>query len=434
MYKISYEKCVCFIFLVILAVLSCSGFRIDNLAMTDITKRNSNSDPNSPKTSEIFDRIFHQTQTPQTLQNPAAVYRHRIRHHRNLRAQARTHDRTHPPTGHTGTLVFPPGTQPSQVEHLRHQIPPTTHLQPTSPVATRSQRSPQNPKNRGTKRPLRCQREDISRKLYLAPIVVHAKVESLSGSSHPIHFKVLEVYKNSSLPVDDTIILTLHRKKSPMNCERNERFTLSQDYILFLRSFSAHNYTLFAASERLRGKSKARQKILNIVRKFTRPNFIPKPPKVHLNATLVQRGLKLVCKARGSPIPLISWTRNGVELHRNSDNKITYNKKRRSTLIVKKDGAKYECKARGVNGTVDSKFYIARESEVVDSTSHIDSGSEGADGLTDCPEDAAKGYCYNGGTCRQLIALKEMLCQCPENYSGLRCITFTPPGRRSMIK
>lgn len=273
MYKISYEKCVCFIFLVILAVLSCSGFRIDNLAMTDITKRNSNSDPNSPKTSEIFDRIFHQTQTPQTLQNPAAVYRHRIRHHRNLRAQARTHDRTHPPTGHTGTLVFPPGTQPSQVEHLRHQIPPTTHLQPTSPVATRSQRSPQNPKNRGTKRPLRCQREDISRKLYLAPIVVHAKVESLSGSSHPIHFKVLEVYKNSSLPVDDTIILTLHRKKSPMNCERNERFTLSQDYILFLRSFSAHNYTLFAASERLRGKSKARQKILNIVRKFTRPNF-----------------------------------------------------------------------------------------------------------------------------------------------------------------
>ncbi|XP_074040559.1 uncharacterized protein isoform X2 [Leptinotarsa decemlineata] len=80
-----YQKCVCFLFLVILAILSCSGFRIDNLAMTDLTKK-------YPETS---DRHSRDVQRPH----------HRIRHHRLWRTQA-AHNRNAKP--HIDAIVYPP--------------------------------------------------------------------------------------------------------------------------------------------------------------------------------------------------------------------------------------------------------------------------------------------------------------------------------------
>lgn len=89
-----YQKCVCFIFLMLLAVLSCYGFRIDNLAMTDLTKKNFHTSPNNYYSNT--DRFIR----ADTVNKP-----HKIRHHRLWRTQAHTRS---PKPPHIDAIIYPP--------------------------------------------------------------------------------------------------------------------------------------------------------------------------------------------------------------------------------------------------------------------------------------------------------------------------------------
>ncbi|XP_023310564.1 uncharacterized protein LOC108917624 [Anoplophora glabripennis] len=280
MYRISYEKCVCFIFLVILAVLSCSGFRIDNLAMTDISKRNFHTSSSFSNSDEFFDRIFNVRSSP-SVDTITPTYRHKIRHHRQLRAQAhnshRRYDPQKPPTGHIDVQVFPPRaagfpptTHPS--EHFA-QIPSTDihhPLFPTRPIVTRSQRSSDNKRHQWQ----HSQEEDISRKAFRAEIVVLAQAES--GSTCECFFKVNTTFKNTKqFPVNDRILLKIpcdKDEKSPKskNLVRN-KIQLGKSYILFLNASNAHTYWSVDVPKMIRPIKRA--KIEKVIKRVCKTKF-----------------------------------------------------------------------------------------------------------------------------------------------------------------
>lgn len=130
MYRISYEKCVCFILLVILAILSCSGVRIDNLAMTDISKRNNShtSSTSLLNSDEFLYRFLINNTTSPNFRH------HKIRHHRQLRVQAHT-------------------TRPTPFNEPFAQIPSTDLTQlPTKSHVQRSTRNNNNNNNKQKKK------------------------------------------------------------------------------------------------------------------------------------------------------------------------------------------------------------------------------------------------------------------------------------------
>lgn len=289
MYKLSYEKCVCFLFLVIVAILSCSGFRIDSLAMTDISKRNSHYTSSSLlKSQDFFDRLFSETrysmETPRRhLAKRHSERRHRIRHSKQFTNQAPLrldnypfrppHDRLAVPTAH------PPTSEPLA------QIPPSHRtLVPTAAVVTRSQRSSGHSRQQKKKQPS-CQPQEIARKAYLANTIILVKAESMSSSrvhNYSVSFRVLERLKNASTPVENHIRLTFSNDSSKsMNCAKEElerwhglvkaRIQSSKEYVLFLNAYEAHNYSVLGMPyKRIKRNWK---KVSSEIKRVIDPNF-----------------------------------------------------------------------------------------------------------------------------------------------------------------
>ncbi|CAH0556987.1 unnamed protein product [Brassicogethes aeneus] len=392
MYKISYEKCVCFIFLVILAVLSCSGFRIDNLAMTDISKRNS--------PARFFldsSRIYQSVSTDRTQSAP--TYHHRIRHQRHLRAQA--HTLRHTPTAQIDAITYPPRPYP-----------------PSPAIVTRPQRSSQQQHHPNKRNLKRRPGDDVTKKTYEAPIVVLAKAESRQINGSTYTFRLIETIKNNStMPVDDALVITFHKTTHNERKKHREQIKTSKEYILFLKYNGAHIYTVFSDPELL--KKNVKSKTLKVVRKIANPNFRPKPVEVTLERKIPLKEVQstqLICKTRGLPIPNITWRRNGNDLHRSQKSiQIIYNKKRKSTLIVKNSTNHsndiFECIATGVDGAEEKAFF-----SVSASASSYDE--------KDC---TSTGYCLNG-KCTYISSMREPYCLCFDGFFGDKCQNFKPPG------
>lgn len=286
-----YEKCVCFLFLVIVAFLSCSGFRIDSLAMTDISKRNSHTSSNSLSNSQdFFDRLLAETPYNNNNNNMENRYltkrfserRHRIRHSRLFRNQAPLSERR--PTGRIDTYVIrpqldrlaTPTTHFPQSEQFA-QIPPShIPLRPTAAIVTRSQRS--SDQNRQKKKQASCQPQDTARKAYLANTVVLARAESKSSPRNHVYsvsFRILERLKNSSMPVEDHIRLTFSNDSRFMNCAKEElershglvkaKIQPSKEYVLFLNAYEAHNYSVVGMPYKRRNMRKTLHDIKRVI-------------------------------------------------------------------------------------------------------------------------------------------------------------------------
>ncbi|XP_044750932.1 protein vein isoform X2 [Coccinella septempunctata] len=380
MYGISYEKCICFIFLVILAFLSCcSGFRIDSLTMTDISRRNLSLESLPPE-NDFMNRIYATAR----LKDDDFSHRHRIRHHhRSIRAQN--------------------NDGPRKIRRNRPRTP--------------------------------CPKQDISQKAFLANTVVVARTEAVSVRSrthkYSVLFKVQRKLKSpSAFPLIDEYIQLYFlndtsSQRTQLRCvsERNPsklvraNIQQSREYLLFLNSYGAHNYTAIGPPEPIR-----KHKLPKVVQKVINPNFRIRPPRVmeiedkSISASAGRkRRLKLICRSRGLPIPTLSWSRNGTDIHPNHRIRITY-KKRSSTLLVTEpsvgDHGRYVCTARGVSGKPSSAHFDFREN------------SEATD--RPCEPGMAKHYCFNGGTCRYLIKMQELYCLCPDGYTGHRCDSKLP--------
>lgn len=284
-----YEKCVCFLLLVIVAFLSCSGFRIDSLAMTDISKRNSHTSSSLSYSQDFFDRLM--AETPYNMHNRyltkrSSERRHRIRHSRQFRNQAPLSERR--PKGRIDTyvirspldrLAIPKTSQ--QLPYQQQQQQPPTHQTPlrqtAAAVVQRSQRSSgQNRQQK--KRQVSCQPQDAARKAYLANTVVLARAESKSSTrnhNYSVSFRILERLKNSSMPVEDHIRLTFSSDSRSMNCAKEElershglvkaKIQPSKEYVLFLNTYEAHNYSVVGMPYKKRNWKKISQEIRRVV-------------------------------------------------------------------------------------------------------------------------------------------------------------------------
>ncbi|KAJ8958940.1 hypothetical protein NQ318_019710 [Aromia moschata] len=259
MYRISYGKCVCFVLLVILAVLSCSGFRIDDLAMADVSKRNFRAADSFSNSGSVFERIFN-----------VSSDRHRIRHRHDRQSRAQAHsarrfEPPRPPAGHIDVQVYP--ASPAN-EHFA-QIPPTR------PVATRLQRSSDHRRHqRQESKWLPYQEEDVSFKAYRAEIVVLAQAEGVSPNE--CVFKVDATYKNTKqFAVTNRVLLKIpcdQDEKHPKskNLVKN-KVQLGKSYVLFLNASSAHSYQPIGAPKLIRPSKKA--KIEKVVKQVCRTKF-----------------------------------------------------------------------------------------------------------------------------------------------------------------
>lgn len=187
----------------ILVILSCSGFRIDNLAMTDVSKRNF---------------------LPPGLPGPPSILHlpmHRLRHHRNLRPRPHsTHRDPHQASGHIEVRMLPPN----------------------APLGGRSRRSQR--KTRWSP----SQEEDVSSRAFGAEVVLQAVAES--GSKPRYMFVVRKAYKNATrFAFDSRVLVTVpadrkgHRPRNPAS----NKIQLGKRYILFLNASSPHNYSLLGA-------------------------------------------------------------------------------------------------------------------------------------------------------------------------------------------
>lgn len=271
MFKISYEKCVCFIFLVILAFLSCSGFHIDkmipppenkkylftssgfnqsdyynNFLLLNHREQILNDSKNSNRFREREDiRELNGMYDPHMigalpLQELQRVYeRRRKRRIRNTRS--RTHHERH-----------------SKNERNLSPYQKTTQSDDTS---NRTRRAPERPKNqRRNNRNKFCPGQDVATRAYRAETVLIGKIRSKTKNygqrtNFNVTYEVKQVLKDRSkfktLVKNESIRLQFanDKGKNSGNCEFKKingvvpaQFNLSKDYVLFAKRIGDHEY------------------------------------------------------------------------------------------------------------------------------------------------------------------------------------------------
>lgn len=279
--SLSFERCVCFILIVVLAILRCSGFHIDRSAMGTFSQTNSHTSStslSSNQNNDFLSRLLSTTnisrykrENPQLESKYSEInsQRHRIRHSRKLRNREQNRQ-----TGRIGTMLFPPSdyelrsskfsTLTPMASQQLAQIPPSDYqqLRPTASLESRSQRSTGQNKQAQKKRPPGCQEQDIARKTWKSNTVVLARAESMSSyrvHNYSVSFKVIKIYKNkypNNLQNNTTIRLNFTNDTKRMNCENELRkaqdrapvkaqIKTSREYFLFLNSDGRHSYTVY---------------------------------------------------------------------------------------------------------------------------------------------------------------------------------------------
>ncbi|KAF5303022.1 hypothetical protein FQR65_LT08351 [Abscondita terminalis] len=267
--------------------LSCSGFHIDKLAtMTDINKRNSFTSTRL-SSSNFFNRLlannnissvpspirYYNTLYDNPNQSPDYTSVRKTRHLRGRYRKNSSKAQASPseprvPTGRIDTYVFPP---------IDEEIL----------TMSRYQRSPEKNKPQQRNKPYHCQRQDVARKAYLANTVVRAKAESMSSNrvhNYSVTFRILERFKFTPLPIDDTLRLTFSSDTKDMNCEIEgpgrphdlvkAQIQQSKEYYLFLNSHGMHNYTVVGMPVlRKKRNNNKKNRDLEQIRRVTNKNF-----------------------------------------------------------------------------------------------------------------------------------------------------------------
>lgn len=293
---ISYQKCVCFIFLVILSILNCSGFRIDNLPMTDISnKRNSfahtstslsplnifsfsstNSYPGrnfasqhrneytSPSANFFLSQHKHSSESSMT--------HHKIRHHHQLRMMQTKHSRN----AAAGSAPVT-SSSPQELFFRTDSEESASALINLNNIQKRSFRK-KNHKKPWKDKPT----EDITWNAYQAQYVFHAKVTARKNSSDSSWmFKIETIYKghpkNLQFQLDGVQLGTRQNMKRSSLTGRKHRHQHHQDsiiqqsYLLFLNRSSHWGYTSVGPPKFI-DKQKRKFNDTNL-KKICSPNF-----------------------------------------------------------------------------------------------------------------------------------------------------------------
>ncbi|XP_064630533.1 pro-neuregulin-1, membrane-bound isoform-like isoform X6 [Lineus longissimus] len=187
-----------------------------------------------------------------------------------------------------------------------------------------------------------------------------------------------------------------------------------------------------------------------------------KPPEIKpIEDIIIEEGesVRIKCRVKGYPKPLISWAKNGKVLKkrkgvliRNTSEKVDdhveiLTEGRGSTVRIKKlrirDAGNYACIARNALQLTREEMFLAVESilngkETTSTTTTVQpirTTVAPPESVTDveASQIAPTGhyypcekqtYCLNGGTCVYLPAFKAQFCRCPLQFSGDRCQDF----------
>ncbi|XP_059918175.1 LOW QUALITY PROTEIN: neuregulin 2b [Gadus macrocephalus] len=127
--------------------------------------------------------------------------------------------------------------------------------------------------------------------------------------------------------------------------------------------------------------------------------------------------LYLKCEASGSPSPSFHWYKDGLKLQKGRDLKIKTNKKNSKVQISHvrvDDSGNYTCVAENSLGQENATSLISVQ--ILTTTTP----SAGVSHTRRCNE-SERTYCVNGGDCYFIHGINQLICKCPNDYTGDRC-------------
>lgn len=250
MCKISFERCICLVFLIIsLVVLICSGIPIDNAYMSPSSKRYLSGYDNV-----FLRRIFRQSQD-------------RVRHFRAPHTK---------PTGHIEATVYQNLTNDPITSDL------ITIPMPLTNKPVRSQRSSGNSRHRIKSQ---CQPEHFSMRAYQSDIVLRVKAQGIERTNYTVSFFLNENFPEHRLKVPPSVpiheCLTLQFSNRTRNCHPRDKKNLvkadikvSDEYIVFLNITHDNKCTPSFPPERISHLNENRQDfMMKILKKVCSDRF-----------------------------------------------------------------------------------------------------------------------------------------------------------------
>uniref|UniRef100_A0A8C1SUB6 Neuregulin 2a n=1 Tax=Cyprinus carpio TaxID=7962 RepID=A0A8C1SUB6_CYPCA len=158
----------------------------------------------------------------------------------------------------------------------------------------------------------------------------------------------------------------------------------------------------------------------------------PAPPSLRRmkNSVSVDEGSKLIvrCEASGNPTPQYKWYKDGTELKKSKEIKISRNGKKTSKVQISsaklEDSGNYTCVAENILGKENGTSTVHVQSNVLSLFPAVTTTLSPGSGHARRCNESEKAYCVNGGDCYYIHGINRLSCKCPNDFTGDRCQTY----------
>uniref|UniRef100_A0A8C4Z3B0 Neuregulin 2b n=1 Tax=Gadus morhua TaxID=8049 RepID=A0A8C4Z3B0_GADMO len=253
---------------------------------------------------------------------------------------------------------------------------------------------------------------------YRAAVVIEGEVRSSSPENatsrepYSVNVKVLDVWPINSGGLEKEQLVTVGDFGSEAPCttvEKDHRYIFFMDPTAEPLVFKA-SYAPVDASE---------PELKKDVERVLCEDCASAPKLRPMQGQSLMEGDKLYlkCEASGSPSPSFHWYKDGLKLQKGRDLKIKTNKKNSKVQISRvrvDDSGNYTCVAENSLGQENATSLISVQ--ILTTTTP----SAGVSHTRRCNE-SERTYCVNGGDCYFIHGINQLICKCPNDYTGDRC-------------
>uniref|UniRef100_A0A9J7ZI41 Neuregulin 2a n=2 Tax=Cyprinus carpio carpio TaxID=630221 RepID=A0A9J7ZI41_CYPCA len=257
---------------------------------------------------------------------------------------------------------------------------------------------------------------------YRSAVVIEGKVQSapqnVSAEPYSVNVKVLDVWPRNSGGLEREQLVTVGKFGSEAPCAKVKK---NHKYIFFMDP--TDEPLVFKASFAPLDTSVKNLK-KDVGRILCEDCAAPPSLRRMKNSVSVDEGSKLIvrCEASGNPTPQYKWYKDGTELKKSKEIKISRNGKKTSKVQISsaklEDSGNYTCVAENILGKDNGTSTV----HVQSITTTLSPGSGHA---RRCNE-SEKAYCVNGGDCYYIHGINRLSCKCPDGYFGQRCLQTEP--------
>ncbi|XP_050948712.1 neuregulin 2a isoform X5 [Labeo rohita] len=255
---------------------------------------------------------------------------------------------------------------------------------------------------------------------YRSAVVIEGKVQSapqnVSAEPYSVNVKVLDVWPRNSGGLEREQLVTVGEFGSEAPCAKVKK---NHKYIFFMDPtdeplvFKASFAPLDTSGKNLKK---------DVGRILCEDCAVAPSLKRMKNPVLVDEGSRLIvrCEASGNPTPQYKWYKDGAELKKSKEIKISKNGRKTSKVQISsvklEDSGNYTCVAENILGKDNGTSTV----HVQSITTTLSPGSGHA---RRCNE-SEKAYCVNGGDCYYIHGINRLSCKCPNDFTGDRCQTY----------